>query len=146
MKVIFLDIDGVLNTSKTYVDRKNKYMKTGILDLDIDEFRVGYLKEILDKTDAKIVLSSSWRHFFYKNEQIVVPRTKKGLELYDLLNKYKIEIYDITTKNNYLKREEQINLWLSQREDVDSFVVIDDESSDLQSFIGKELIKTRQNI
>ena len=41
-----------------------------------------------------------------------------------------------------MKREEQINLWLNDHNDVDSFVVIDDCSYDLQSFIGKELIKT----
>ena len=40
-----------------------------------------------------------------------------------------------------MKREEQINLWLINH-DVESFIVIDDCSYDLQSFIGKELIKT----
>ncbi len=141
MKIIFLDIDGVLNTSETFIKRKEKYNQTGILDIEIDEFRVEYLKQIIDKTGAKIVLSSSWRLFFNKENDRIIPRNKKGLELYNLFNKYDIEIYDITTKDNYLKREEQINMWLNDN-DVDSFAVIDDESSDLQSFIGKELIKT----
>jgi len=142
MKVVFLDIDGVLNASKTFERRYNKWNETGVIELEIDEFRLEYLKEIIDKTDSKIVLSSTWRFFFENNDGIVVPRNRKGIELYNLFNKYDLEIYDLTTKNNYLKREDQINLWISNHNDVDSFVVIDDESSDLKSFIGKQLIKT----
>ena len=142
MKVIFLDIDGVLNTSQTFINRYKKYYETGVYDLEIDIFRLEYLKEIIDRTNAKIVLSSSWRLFFEVNNNKVIPRTKKGLSLYELLNKYDIEIYDITTKNNYLKREEQIDLWLNEHDSVDSFVIIDDESSHLQRFINNGLIKT----
>lgn len=141
MKVIFLDIDGVLNTSETFIQRRNNYKQNGIYNVEIDEFRISYLKEIIDRTYAKVVLSSSWRYFFTKENNIVLPEKQKGLDLYNLLKKYDIEIYDITTKQ-YMKREEQINLWLNNHSDVDSFIVIDDCSYDLQSFIGKELIKT----
>lgn len=55
MKVIFLDIDGVLN-SRTY-DRKRNWNE----QTDIDETRLPLIKEIVDATDAKIVLSSTWR-------------------------------------------------------------------------------------
>lgn len=48
-KVIFLDIDGVLNdeehTSESY----------------LDSMMVGRLKRIIDETGAEIILSSSWR-------------------------------------------------------------------------------------
>ena len=67
MKVIFLDVDGVLNTSKTFIERKEKHDKTGIWDLEIDEFRVEYLKQIIDATDAKVVLSSAWKKDFENN-------------------------------------------------------------------------------
>lgn len=141
MKVIFLDIDGVLNTSETFIRRKEKYFKTGTYDLEIDLFRVGYLKQIIDETDAKIVLTSSWRSDFNKQKNKIIPRTEKAVELCYLFNQYGIEIYDITTKNNELTRGTQINMWLNENE-VDSFVILDDESSHLQEFIGKELIKT----
>lgn len=49
MKVIFLDIDGVLNTDET-IDRIDvEYIKTGIKRIEIDEFRVEYLKQIVEK-------------------------------------------------------------------------------------------------
>ena len=51
MKVIFLDVDGEL----TYSNYKNK--ETANIDIE----KVKMLKEICDKTDAKVVISSSWR-------------------------------------------------------------------------------------
>lgn len=51
MKVIFLDVDGEL----TYSNYRND--KTA----DIDIEKVKLLKEICDKTNAKVVISSSWR-------------------------------------------------------------------------------------
>ena len=35
MKIIFLDIDGVLNTSETFRKRRQKYKETKILDIEI---------------------------------------------------------------------------------------------------------------
>ena len=61
MKVIFLDIDGVLNTSQTFIEIDNEFIKTGKRRIEIDLDRVELLKEIVDATGAVIVLSSSWR-------------------------------------------------------------------------------------
>ena len=55
-KVIFLDIDGVLNTSYT------KYR-----DEVLDDFRLDYLAKIVNKTRAKIVLTSTWRYNLSKS-------------------------------------------------------------------------------
>lgn len=51
IKIVFLDVDGEL----TYSDYKNE--KTANIDIE----KVKLLKEICDKTDAKVVISSSWR-------------------------------------------------------------------------------------
>ena len=53
MKVIFLDIDGVLNSSKT-VDRNFDYP-------ELDPRNLAVLQEIVSKTDAVLVLISSWK-------------------------------------------------------------------------------------
>lgn len=121
MKVIFLDIDGVLNTSNSYTVSSN-------LQLPIDNFRLNYLRYIVEKTDAKIVLSSSFRHFFQKENNVMVPKTLKGKKLYDLFYRFGITIYDVTqiTKD---KREYQIKEWLEQHNDVESFVILDDDPS-----------------
>ena len=140
MKVIFLDIDGVLNTSDTYNESFYKSYRTPNYKIEIDEFRLVYLKEIIDKTNAKIVLSSSFRRFFEKEKGVIVPRTLKGKKVYDLFYKYGISIYDITPMN-YNKREDQVKEWLSTRDNIESFIIIDDEPSMFFDYYDK-LIQT----
>lgn len=54
-KIIFLDIDGVLN-SKDTIQRSTR----GVIG--IDPYLVALLNRIVIPTGAEIVLSSSWRH------------------------------------------------------------------------------------
>lgn len=61
MKVIFLDIDGVLNTFASPEDTR------------MDEFRLTYLKRIIDATGAKVVLTSSLRKSWNTNDFSLVP-------------------------------------------------------------------------
>lgn len=56
-KIIFLDIDGVLNSAEYYQSLKDIHG----YDKDIDIEKVKLLKEIVDATGAEIVLSSTWR-------------------------------------------------------------------------------------
>jgi hypothetical protein len=53
MKIIFLDIDGVLNCDNTRNPRRFPYV--------IDPRLLARLKRLLKATHAKVVLSSSWR-------------------------------------------------------------------------------------
>ncbi len=61
--IIFLDFDGVLNTEKYYCELKNKELpsndKYGQL---FDPKAVANLRKIIDATEARIVVSSSWRY------------------------------------------------------------------------------------
>ncbi len=54
MKIIFLDIDGVLNSRQYDAER-------GTAEGNIDVSRLLLLKQLIDQTGAKIVLTSSWR-------------------------------------------------------------------------------------
>lgn len=142
MKVIFLDIDGVLNTSETFKIREQIEKETGIWNIEIDEFRVAYLKQIIDETGAKVVLSSSWKKDFENIDGKVVPIHEKGEGLLNILNKHGIGLYDILKKGYDLNREDLITIWLSEHPNVESFIIIDDETTHLKRFVGKELIKT----
>ena len=86
MKVVFLDVDGVLNTAKTFERVYNSFKNSGKRELEIDSFRLEYLKKITDETDAKIVLSSTWRRFFQKIDGKIIPRSEKGKLFYEILN------------------------------------------------------------
>ena len=59
MKVIFLDIDGVLN-SDAY-KKKQLYNSSEGIESEIDPATLILLKKAVDTTGAKLVLSSSWR-------------------------------------------------------------------------------------
>ena len=140
MKVIFLDVEGVLNTTETYERAYKLYGHTTMIDLEIDKFRLGYLKTIIDSTGAKIVLSSSFRYFFAKENDKIVPKTLKAKKLYDIFLRYGIEIYD-TTPITIASREEQIKEWLQNKDDIESFVIIDDDASSFNELIDN-LIQT----
>ena len=92
MKVIFLDIDGVLNTKETYdnIYRTHGFLST--MEVPIDKFRLEYLKTIIEETDAKIVLSSSFRHFFIKEEGKIITLTTKNSIYKICVNKNKREM------------------------------------------------------
>ena len=76
MKVIFLDIDGVLNCKKTRPTHANSH--TWSISVCLVRF-----KRLLEKTGAKVVLSSTWRYdpaglFSAKHWSIAVHRHNAG--------------------------------------------------------------------
>jgi HAD domain in Swiss Army Knife RNA repair proteins len=54
MKIIFLDIDGVLNCKGTPNPRKFPYI--------VDPKLLNRLQRLLERTGAEVVLSSTWRY------------------------------------------------------------------------------------
>ena len=121
MKIIFLDIDGVLN-----------YRDSDI----IDDRCLDNLKFILEKTEAKIVLISSWKHFLDDNILDNLKRNNNQKQLEEVL-KYRdilgkvfvneLSILDVAPDLGE-HRSDEIALWLTQNLDlgIESFVIIDD--------------------
>lgn len=131
MKIIFLDIDGVLNSFKYDLER-------GEGDGDIDVTRLPLLKSLVDKTGARIVISSSWRKHWDKDE---IERTPKGEEINLTFEKAGLSIYDKTPDDEVVDgRTAQIKLWLKEHREVSSFVIFDDayfDWEDLDSCVVK---------
>jgi len=136
MKVIFLDIDGVLNTSLTFKRKK----LTGYPLIEIDDFRMSYLKELVVLTDAKIVLSATLRMHFTKVNGFLQPLDEKAVLLLNVFNSFGLEVYDITDCDPKRWRENEILKWLNMHDDVESFVIFDDEAYDLKIFQDHELV------
>ena len=107
----------------------------------VHESKVKRLAKIIKKTDAKVVMSSTWRGMFWKvpyNE-----KTHDQKKLVDLLNKYNIEVIDITPKSPDGRRDKEILAWLSKHEDeVENFAILDDERFDLECFVDSNLVQT----
>lgn len=97
---------------------------------------------MLRKTGAKIVLSSSLRWRFKKAGNRCVANNENYAPYFlDIFSKFGLEIYDITPKLDIIcDRQDEIKEWLLLNRDVDSFVILDDESFGLMDFVGTKLI------
>lgn len=108
LKVIFLDIDGVLNVIPEDRDEFGAVFQAPFVD---------NLKMIIEQTNAKIVISSSWRH---SGKSVM-------LEMW-LKRQLPGEVIDITP--NFMKvsaiRGEEIADWLHNNW-VDAYVILDDD-------------------
>jgi hypothetical protein len=108
MKVIFLDIDGVLNCEKTPNPRKLPYI--------VDKKLLARLKKLLARTNAKVVLSSSWRC-----DPIGLLAAKH----------WGVPFIDVSPDRPESPRGAEMLKWLSQHPKVKRFAVIDDEDDGL---------------
>ena len=151
MKVIFLDVDGVI---------RHDFYKGTEEDHGIDPEKLNLLKEIIDKTESKIVLSSTWRRGINQTGKVYNKESYYILE--KVLKKHNIEIYSeiprpINTKDkpkNSITLEELVKLetndndraryiveWLEENPKVGSFVILDDfggwEKYNLEEFVVK---------
>ena len=135
MKAIFTDVDGVLNTYKT------KEMFRGYIGIDIK--RLEKLKEIVDATGAVIVLSSTWRLGYNKDGHELQDHAEYVKEKFDSVG---LKIYDVTPDlgHNGIYRGQEIKQWLSEHEDVENFIIIDDENFDFSyEKLGSRWIQTQ---
>ena len=115
IKVIFLDFDGVLN-SKRYFETHPSF------GLAIDSTRLDLLKKIVLATNAKIVLSTSWREHWNKKDALC---DNVGREINRLFAGKRLTIFDKISGENK-SRYEKIVDWLKTHPNVADFVVLDD--------------------
>ena len=129
-KIIFLDIDGVLNSNEYYASLEEEQKHGYEYDIDIEKVKL--LKEIVDATGAEIVLSSTWRMLREIDDS---PALAMFDHLEKILAEYGMFIEDFTPviRNN---RPLEIHTWMVDHEDdVESFISIDDD------FTEEEYIK-----
>ena len=129
-KIIFLDIDGVLNTKWWYtqMDRNTPKDKYGYA---FDPNAVANLKRILDETGADIVISSSWKSFgFSELEEMWQDRGLPGELIGITPNSVSDEMLlnaDLDHIELFSIRGMEIKEWLSRHgKRVSHYVIIDD--------------------
>lgn len=109
LNIIFLDIDGVLN-SMAYFKSLGPKSQRGHKHDEISDFHLQKLSEIYHSVDdCKIVLSSTWRQLSYNMENNVC----YGMYMYlvEELKRYDMEIYD-QTPYIYNDRPFEIYTWI----------------------------------
>lgn len=128
--IIFLDIDGVLNSDKYFDSISNKECINPVdrLMLDIDMSKVKLLLEVINKTNAKIVITSSWRR----------------MKLYPYIKERLVSMgLPVVGETPFLEgqRGEEIRAYLADNQ-VDNFCIIDDEVFKDYQELEDNLIKT----
>ncbi|HHX16484.1 MAG TPA: hypothetical protein GX725_01010 [Mollicutes bacterium] len=119
MKVVFVDIDGVLNTPMwTYRNDKFICSYNHPDDGKVNNFQaICWLNELCHKEDLKIVVSSVWRRLCdYKSVFY-----KSGLA-------EDIEILGSTPYLEGQTRGQEIKLYLQEHPEIESFIILDDGS------------------
>lgn len=131
-KVIFLDVDGVLN------DKNTKSRCQGYIG--IDSKKVKLLAKLVNETGATIILSSSWKHYWNKNPEYC---DRFGIYLNKKLQQENLIIADKTYDKKKWRRGEGIKKFIEQH-DIKNFIVLDDEIYDFYEYesIYKNWIET----
>lgn len=132
MKVIFLDIDGVVNCWDTKERAPSKC-------IGVEQRLIAHVKEIVDATGAKLVLSSTWRKDWAFD-------LNNGIDWHYLRDEFaKQDLYfmDYTPSRRDSHRGEEIKEWLESTEyDVKSYVIIDDEMFDIWDLHDGHTVQT----
>ena len=130
-RIIFLDIDGVLNTS--YSRQKN---------VSVDEFRLPYLAEIVKRTNAKIVLTSTWRYNLKRTVFGFKAFSNSTKTLLNLLKKHNLKINDTLPDTPNDQRALDIANYVKNNK-ITNFLILDDEVFDYNSHnLSSHLLQT----
>ena len=136
MKVIFLDIDGVVNCSTT------KERIHGLIG--VEQQKIALVKQIVHATGAKLVLSSTWRSgWFYEDTSTHNTDVEEWYYLRDEFHKQGLEFLDHTPLHKDRHRGREIQEWLDNcNEEVETYVVIDDDMWDIRELHKHHMVKT----
>lgn len=138
-KVLFLDLDGVLNTEDYFASLKDKGLPTE------DSFgnlfspdAVENLRRIIEATGAQIVISSSWRFAGLGTLKLMWKERHLPGNLYDITSLFvaddyirahmddqSFDFYEAMTS----AREMEISAWLQEHPEVTNYVILDDLDS-----------------
>lgn len=137
MKVIFLDVDGVINSTRSYIARRH-LLKSVSADNDgdffisltkpvIDPIAVDLVNKLLTELDMMIVVSSSHR-LHVSNDGGKLKNLQWYFTQFGILGE---RIVGWTPVLN-AARGTEIAAWLNERSDITHYVIIDDSSDMLE--------------
>ena len=148
MKIIFLDIDGVLNCEKAYRSGECNYVKwnweNGTEDhhQSFCSWSKELLNKLIDETDAKIVISSTWRNsgidFMRKVWELegmhgeiigITPSFRGDINGYTIPRGCEIDYYlEHDLKFNHINWDKTVQQEYIERTGVENYIIIDDDS------------------
>ena len=125
MKVIFLDIDGVLNYTNWYISEKYQELQWNEdNEIDVDPLCSERINNICKKTGAKIVITSDWRISWYSTTMRL---ERGGINPEYIIDKTPEHLWN-TPPMFDRSRGSEIEHWLMLHPNCDGYVIIDDRT------------------
>ena len=119
MKVLFLDIDGVINSTRTCRAYKGFPQDLNEKDLAMfDPVAIQLIRKLCEETNTSIVLSSTWRYYHTAHE---------------IANAFDLPVIDCTPQLD-ASRGVEIQTWLSEHPEVTKYAIVDD----IQQFLPEQ--------
>lgn len=120
-RIIFLDVDGVLNSYRNVIaDGGFPFPKGSSMEQDprhkeenLDRLAIGMIRRLCKEFDAEIVLHSTWR---------------MHTNAIEFGKRVDLPVIDATSPTR--GKPASIRLWLQENPDVKNFIVIDDDNMD----------------
>ena len=137
MKIIFLDIDGVLNSLEY-----RRHLGLQYFSEIIDRRKMPLLKEIVDVTGAKIVLTTTWRKFWNEGKEQLDPA---GHYINEIFAEYGLSVYGKTPVMENAGRAGEIKAWLKKHPYADGYVILDDKDFGWPADLRAHFIRTDLN-
>ena len=145
MKIIFLDIDGVLNCEEAYRQDQCKYVQINWADGETGHYQTfctwskELLNRLIDETGAKIVITSTWRHsgieFMRKvwelegmSGEIIGITPSVRVKGFNIPRGVEIENYLDDLKFYHINWNEEIQREFMENSGVENYIIIDDDS------------------
>lgn len=134
-KIIFLDVDGVLNSQEDFLSLSHEELSE--MPCEVFDRPLKLLKQIIDKTGAKVVISSSWRMTLFSGTAVLYNK------LINKLGEFNIKPISVTPmlSGENKQRGDEIRAWLENNSDVTHFIILDDDS-DMCEFTENNLVQT----
>lgn len=142
MDVIFLDVDGVLNSNETPNITTDGFC-------GVEDIYLHYLNIIVNCTGAKVVLVSDWKDLWDKD---INKCYSDGIYLINRLKEHEITIIDKTDDRSVgsdysTGRGYGIKKYLKNHNDIENYVILDDVLfSDYDKELKKHLVLTNNGL
>lgn len=130
MKIIFLDIDGPLvNRRSMFIERIDDNYE------QFDPLAVQMINDVVRKTNAKIVISSSWRESdlsLFPNKTVGIHLRKHCIELNGMIDAFHTDwntpiISCFSDTVGYFEtRPQEVQVWLNSHPETTKFCIVDD--------------------
>lgn len=129
-KILFLDFDGVLNTLR-WREHEGRNAIIDHFGYSFDPESVANLAKIVCHPDVGVVISSSWKCLGLEEMRSLWKERKMPGELIDITpSETRREVIRQATPNEIrwlTSKGHEINLWLSQHDNIFQYAIVDDE-------------------